>query len=180
MRRKSRRVTLVAAAGALLGGCGAEAGPTALPEGSAPPATGTSAASTPAVTGDPVTAAYLRYWDAVIGAHRAGDPAAAGLATAATDPELARVRATVDRNRTQRLSVRGEVLHRPAPPAVAGDTATIEDCYDISGWNPVDLRTGDPVEVVESGGTGRYRVRWTLRGSGAAWKVVDQSPLGGC
>ena len=171
---------MVAGAAVLLAGCGTEPGPTALPEGAAPPVTGTSAAPVPTATGDPVTAAYLRYWDAVVGAHAAGDPAAARLAAAAADPELARVRAAVDRNRTQRLSVRGEVLHRPAPPAVAGDTATIEDCYDISGWNPVDLRTGDPVEVVESGGTGRYRVRWTLRGSGAAWKVVDQSPLGGC
>ncbi|CAA9287355.1 MAG: hypothetical protein AVDCRST_MAG41-4100, partial [uncultured Corynebacteriales bacterium] len=163
----------------LLAGCVGQAGPTGPPAGSAPAAT-TAAAPAAATGPDLVTAAYLRYWDAVRAAHRAGDPAAGGLAAVAADPELGRVRATVARNRAQQLSVRGEVRHEPAPPVVSGGTATIEDCYDITGWNPVDLRTGDPVGTVEAGGTGRYRVRWALRGSGESWKVVDQEALGGC
>lgn len=178
MRGRSLIVMTVAAL--LAAGCGSSDAPTALPGGpgtTAPPAT--AAASSPATTDSPDTA-YLRFWDAVIAAHRAADPKAAALATVAADPELGRVRSTVARNRVQQLSLRGEVGHEPAAAAVSGTTATLEDCYDISGWNPVNLTTGERVAVTESGGTGRYRARWTLRRTGGSWLVVDQKALGGC
>ena len=97
--------------------------------------------------GDPALAAYLRFWDAVVAANRAADPSLAALRTAAADPELSRVRETVSRNKIQKLSLRGDVGHAPQPAKVAGTTATIEDCYDISAWNPVRLDTGQPVEA---------------------------------
>ena len=50
---------------------------------------------------------------------------------------MPRVRATVSRNKVQKLSLRGEVGHSPRPVKVTGTTATVEDCYDISAWNPV-------------------------------------------
>jgi hypothetical protein len=160
---------------------GTDAGTSELPPG--PPTTAparTGADSGPPAGQDPVLASYLRFWDAVIAANRAADPALPRLATVAAEPELTRVRYTVSRNKIQKLSLRGEVGHSPRPATVSGSTATVEDCYDISHWNPVNLSTGKPVEVTEESGTGRYRARYTLRRSGAGWLVVDQEALGGC
>jgi hypothetical protein len=165
-----------------LAGCGGDdTSGTELPPGS----TGTTVAGTtapsPSASGaDPVLASYLRFWDAVVAANRAADPTYAGLAAVAANPELGRVRTTVARNKVQKLSLRGEVTHTPGAPAVTGATATLQDCYDISRWNPVNLTTGERVDVTESGGTGRYKARYTLRRSGSGWLVVDQKSLGGC
>ena len=156
-------------------------GPSELPAGPAARSTPAATASAEAVQGDdPVLASYLRFWDAVVAANRAADPSLVGLRTAAADPELSRVRATVSRNKVQKLSLRGEVGHSPRPAKVTGSTATIEDCYDISAWNPVRLDTGQPIDVTEESGTGRYRARYTLRRSGAGWLVVNHTALGGC
>jgi hypothetical protein len=156
--------------------CGGGGRSIELPPG--PPAT---APSTVGPSGDdPVLAAYLRFWDAVVAANRAADPSLAALRTAAADPELARARATVSRNKVQKLSLRGVVDHSPRPAQVTGATATIEDCYDISGWNPVRLDTGRPVEATDESGTGRYRARYTLRRTGSGWLVVNHVALGGC
>ena len=125
-------------------------------------------------------ASYLRYWGAVVAANRAADPGLAALRSAVADPELSRVRATVARNKDQKLSLRAEVAHSPRPAKVTGSAATIEDCYDISAWNPVRLDTGQPIDVTEESGTGRYRARYTLRRSGPGWLVVNHTALGGC
>lgn len=185
MVRRLRTVLGVVACVAALAACGQDAGSTALP----PPPSGsaavtaaptTAAASSTLPPEQQVLAGYQRFWDAVVAAHKASDPAAPALAAAAADPELGRVRAAVSRNRIQKLSLRGEVAHDPTPAPVRGSTATVEDCYDISEWNPVNLTTGERVDAVESGGTGRYRARYTLRRTGSGWVVVDQKPLGGC
>jgi hypothetical protein len=160
--------------------CSSAGGSTDLPPGPAAPATTAAPTASPSAPGDPVLAAYRTFWDAVVSANRAANPALPQLAAVAADPELSRVRDTVSRNKIQQLSLRGEVGHAPKPAVVAGTTATVEDCYDISKWNPVDLRTGKPVEVTEEGGTGRYRARYSLRRSAAGWLVVDQKALGGC
>ena len=184
MPARMRTVTGIVVALALaLTGCGGGGGPTALPPGPAgtPPAeVSTAATPVPTAAADPVLGSYLRFWTAVIAANKAADPAYAQLAATAGEPQLSRVRATIARNKVQQLSLRGPVGHAPQPAAVSGTTATLEDCYDISGWNPVNLRTGRPVEVTEEGGTGRYRARYTLRRSGGSWLVVDQKTLGGC
>jgi hypothetical protein len=177
-----RVVITMAGGAALLAACGGSgSGNAALPPGSATasaPVTVTpSATATPAPT---VLSSYLAFWDAVVAANKTSDPASPGLAAVAADPELGRVRATVSRNKIQKLSLRGQVAHTPKPPTVSGTTATLEDCYDISGWNPVSLSTGKPIEVTDESGTGRYRARYTLRRSGAGWLVVDQKALGGC
>jgi hypothetical protein len=181
--RRMRVVITVGAAAATLAACGSETtgDNAALPPGSGPAAAATTTApSASAPPGGPVLTSYLEFWDAVIAANKAADPASPGLAAVAADPELSRVRDVVSRNKIQKLSLRGEVAHRPKPPTVSGSTATLEDCYDISGWNPVDLGTGKPVEVTDESGTGRYRARYTLRRSGSGWLVVDQKALGGC
>jgi len=160
--------------------CGGGAdGSRELPPG---PAAASPPVATPSPTAaaDPVLASYLRFWNAVIAANRAADPSLPALRTAAADPELSRVRATVSRNRVQKLSLRGEVGHAAQPARVTGTTATIEDCYDISGWNPVRLDTGQPIQATDESGTGRYRARYTLRRSGTGWLVVNHIALGGC
>lgn len=185
MVRRLRTVLGVAACAAVLAACSGDTGSTALP----PPPSGstavtaapTTAAASSAVTPEEqVLAGYQRFWDAVVAAHEASDPALPALAAAAADPELGRVRAAVARNAVQKLSLRGEVGHDPRPAAITGATASLDDCYDLSRWNPVNRTTGQRVEVTESGGTGRYRARYTLRRSGSGWIVVDQKALGGC
>jgi hypothetical protein len=161
-------------------GSGGTADGDALPPGPAAVATVATPTASPSPAADPVLAAYLRFWDAVIAANRAADPVSPQLANVAAEPELTRIRTTVARNKVQQLSLRGRVGHTPRPVAVTGATATLEDCYDISGWNPVNLTTGKPVEATDESGTGRYRARYTLRRSGAGWLVVDQRALGGC
>lgn len=168
----------VAAGTALLAACGgSDAGNDALPPG----APGSTSAATPSATASPgaaVLSSYLGFWDAVVAANKAADPGAPDLAAVAADPELSRVRAAVSRNKIQMLSLRGEVGHTPKQAAVSGTTATLEDCYDISGWNPVSLSTGKPVEAIDVSGTGRYRARYTLRRSGAGWLV--EGATSGC
>ena len=182
MGRRLRTVMLALSLALPVVACGGGGdGPSELPAGPAEASTPAATASTGAVQGDdPVLASYLRFWDAVVAANRAADPSLVGLRTAAADPELSRVRATVSRNKVQKLSLRGEVAHAPRPATVSGTTATIEDCYDISAWNPVRLDTGQPIDVTEESGTGRYRARYTLRRSGAGWLVVNHTALGGC
>jgi hypothetical protein len=177
-----RTVVAVSALTVAVAACSSPGGTTDLPAG---PAGATSsgapaATASPAAADDQVLSAYRRFWAAVIAANRAADAGSPGLAAVAADPELSRVRATVSRNKIQKLSLRGEVAHTPKPPTVSGTTATLEDCYDISDWNPVSVTTGKPIEVTDESGTGRYRARYTLRRSGAGWLVVDQKALGGC
>jgi hypothetical protein len=176
-----RAVVAVSALTVAVAACSSPGGTTDLPAGPAgASSTPAPASASPASAGDQVLTAYRGFWDAVVAANKAADPAAPGLAAVAADPELSRVRATVSRNKIQKLSLRGEVAHTPKPPTVSGTTATLEDCYDISDWNPVNLTTGKPIEVTDESGTGRYRARYTLRRSGASWLVVDQKALGGC
>jgi hypothetical protein len=163
--------------------CGGSAGSgdTDLPAGPGGP---TTAAATPSVTpvsaDDQVLAAYRTFWASVIAAHKATDPQLPALATAAADPELGKVRKAIALNKQQQISLRGTVGHGSEAVQVAGGTATVEDCYDISGWDPIDVRTGDAIDVTDSGGTGRYHVRYTLKRSGGAWIVTNEAPLGGC
>ena len=182
MGRPLRKVMLALSLALPVAACGGGGdGPSELPAGPAEASTPAATAATDAVdSDDPVLASYLRYWDAVVAANRAADPGLAALRSAVADPELSRVRATVSRNKVQKLSLRGEVGHSPRPAKVTGSTATIEDCYDISAWNPVRLDTGQPIDVTEESGTGRYRARYTLRRSGAGWLVVNHTALGGC
>lgn len=151
-----------------------------LPPDGAPAGTTAPAAAATTSPADQVETAYLRYWAAVIGAHRAADPKSAALAAVAADPQLSKVRLTVERNRLQQVSLRGQVTHQVSAPTIAGATATLEDCYDISDWDPVNLRTGAAIDAAEEGGTGRYRARYTLRRAGAGWRVTTESALGGC
>ena len=181
MGRRLRTVTFALPLVLIMAACGGGGGSTELPAGPAAASAPSAASSTvEASRDDPALAAYLRFWDAVVAANQAADPSLAALRTAAADPELSRVRETVSRNKVQELSLRGSVGHAPQPAKVTGTTATIEDCYDISAWNPVRLDTGQPVEATDESGTGRYRARYTLRRTGSRWLVVNHVELGGC
>jgi hypothetical protein len=167
---------------AALAGCSADGTarslPSEVPTGSpSTPAVTTTPAASPA---DQVRSAYLRYWAAVVAAHRAADPRSPALAAVAADPQLSEVRTTIERNRLQQISLRGEVTHRPGAVRVSGGSATVEDCYDLSAWNPVSTRTGEAIDVTDENGTGRHRARFTLRRSGAAWVVTTDTILGSC
>lgn len=182
MYGRLRTVVAVSALTVAVAACSSPGGTTDLPAGpagatsSAAPASGAS----PVSAGDQVLSAYRGFWDTVVAAHKASDPQLPALARAAANPELAKVRKAVALNRQQKISLRGTVGHKPQVTAVTAAAATVVDCYDISSWNPVDVRTGAAIDATESGGTGRYHARYTLRRSAGTWLVTNQVDLGGC
>jgi hypothetical protein len=184
VHRGLRAVTAASVLALGLAACGGSAGTGdgELPAG--PGGAPATAAATPSVTpvsaDDQVLSAYRTFWDAVIAAHKATDPQLPALAAVAANPELAKVRKAIALNKQQQISLRGTVGHDSQMVQVAGATATVEDCYDISGWDPIDVRTGDAIDVTDSGGTGRYHARYTLKRSGGGWIVTTEAPLGGC
>jgi hypothetical protein len=165
----------------LLAGCGGSAPIAGLPgsDGSTGPAPSSAAPSSGGVQ-DQVLAGYLAYWDAVIHAHRTANAADPELARHAAGAELTKVRGVVARNRVQSISIRGSVSHQPTVTAAAGTSAVVQDCYDVSGWDPVDIRTGKPIAAVEEGGTGRYKGRFSLHRATGTWYVVNSATLGAC
>ena len=72
------------------------------------------------------------------------------------------------------------MTHRPTVASATGTSAVVVDCYDVSGWDPVDVRTGRPIDAVDAGGTGRYRGRFGLRKGAGGWRVLSSTTLGGC
>ena len=136
---------------------------------------------TPVSADDQVLTAYRTFWDAVIAAHKATDPQLPALAAVGGEPRAEPgPRKAIAVNKSSRSACAARSATRSERVKVAGATATVEDCYDISAWNPIDLRTGDAIDVTDYSGTGRYHARYTLRRSGASWLVVDQKALGGC
>lgn len=183
MHRRLRVVIAVAAAAVSLAACGSSDGDdnAALPPGADPtsaPATATPSAT--ATAGTTPLQSYLAFWDAVVAANKASDPALPALAAAAAQPQLEKVRKVIRVNRTQGISLRGTVGHKPKLASSSATAATVEDCYDVSAWSPVNARTGAKIDVTDVNGTGRYKARYTLRRSGGGWKVTDQAALGGC
>jgi len=164
----------------LLAGCAREAPAAPLPSGSAGAAPPAGPSGGPTGPGDAVLAAYLGYWDAVVHAHRGANPADPVLARHAAGAELTRVRGAVARNRQQQISIRGTVTHQPRVASVSGATAEVDDCYDISRWNPVSLRTGRAIKASQQSGTGRYRGQFGLREGTGGWIVVSSSISGAC
>lgn len=166
---------------ASLAGCRVDRTPVAaLPDSAAPTSSSATTTATPTGERAAVLAAYLSFWDAVIAAHRAANAADPRLDAVAADPELTSVRRAVARNRAQQLSVRGAVTHRPSDVSVRGATAVLSDCYDVSRWDPVDLRTGRPVDAVDESGTGRYSARYALRKVARGWVVTKATVEGRC
>jgi hypothetical protein len=150
-----------------------------LPAGGSTAASPTPSASTSGAA-DPVLAGYLAYWGAVIHAHavaNANDPL---LAQHATGGALAYIRGNITRNRTQQLSVRGTVTHQARVVAAAGDSATIDDCFDTTDWQAVDIKTGKPIGAIPDNGTGRYRERVTMRQISGNWLAVAIKDTGSC
>ena len=182
MSRQLRAGLVAALVTVAVAGCGAESsgGELPPPDPSAAPAATSPAASPSASPGDAVLGSYLGFWDAVVAANKASDPQSPALSVAAGDPQLSRVRKAIRVNRQQNLSLRGTVGHTPALTKLAGAVATVEDCYDVSAWQPVNVVTGDKIDATDANGTGRYRARYTLRRSSGGWIVTDQVALGGC
>jgi hypothetical protein len=180
--RQLRAGLVVAVLAVPVAGCGGGSSGGELPPGPSgtPAAAASSAASPSASPGELVLSSYLRFWDAVVAANKASDPSLPALAAASGDPQLSRVRKAIRVNRQQNLSLRGTVTHTPEPVKLAGAAATVEDCYDVSSWQPVNVTTGDPIDATDANGTGRYRARYTLRRSSGGWIVTDQVALGGC
>jgi hypothetical protein len=175
-------VAALAALAALLAGCGGGGDPAAapLPDGGGASQVGSPGPTVTSSADDPVLAGYLAYWDAVLHAHRVANPADPALRQHAAGAELTKVRNAVARNRQQQISVRGTVTHKPTVTSVSAASAVVDDCYDVSAWNPVDVRNGQPIEAVDAGGTGRYRGRFGLRFGAGGWVVVSSSTSGAC
>jgi hypothetical protein len=168
------------ATGAALTACGSPTPPTPLPDGGGPTSAGPSPTATGSGPADPVLAGYLSYWDAVIHAHAAANPNDPLLARHATGAALADLRGNITRNRTQKLSVRGTVTHQARVIARTGDSATVDDCFDTTDWQAVDIATGRRIDAIPDNGTGRYRERTAMRQTSGNWLAVTIKDTGSC
>ncbi len=177
----TRAATTVALAG-VLAGCGGgspEATPVPSRTSSSPP-TSPSPSPTPTVDQSSPVAAYRAYYAAVIEAARTANWHAPALAATATGNALAAIAENLRRLEAKGQTLRGTVEINPTPGPVNGNTATVYDCQDSSGWLVYD-RDGRPVAT----GSPRHdRVVATLVRERGVWKVSDIPPSlfvkGGC
>jgi hypothetical protein len=154
----------------VLAGCG----------GGSPDAQPTPTASSPSPIPSPTpsptstdqstpVAAYRAYYAAVIEAGRTANWRSPALPATATGEALRTIVERLRRLATNGQTLRGTVRLNPTAEPVTGDTATVEDCQDSSGWL-VYNRDGRPA------GTGvprNDRVVATLVRVGNVWKVSD-------
>lgn len=165
----------------LLAACGGRA-PNASPTTSTPPAPSPAATTAPTQTptrdqSTPV-AAYRAYYAAVIAAGHTADWRSPALAATATGKALSAIAENLRRLEMKGHTLRGTVKINPTLGPVNGNTATVYDCQDSSGWLVYD-RNGRPVAT---GLPRNDRVVATLVREGGVWKVSDFPTFtkGGC
>ena len=139
--------------------------------------TGAAADAVPADTTQVlVLRAYQGYWAAQVQALNSGQVAGSGLQTFATGAALSAVDANSFRLTQAGLVMSGQPRRDPAvtavgtaDPASGVQTATIQDCLDVTGWHQVDAKTHqlrDPAQRLT-----RYRAVVTARTVGGVWMI---------
>ena len=125
-----------------------------------------------------VTDAYLRFWDAILAATAASDADHPGLAATAVGAALDEGRSIVQHDQAVPAHRSGSVGHTIGSVTVTGDSATVVDCVDMSGWAIIDDATG---ENLTAGALGSRSGTYTLtRQPDGSWKVSTGSPQGEC
>ncbi|MHA6765084.1 hypothetical protein [Streptacidiphilus sp. PAMC 29251] len=139
--------------------------------------TGAAAADLPAGTTKVlVLRAYQNYWAAQVKALDSGKLAGSGLQTYATGAALSAVNANSFRLTQAGLLMSGQPARNPTVSAISAaatgsgvQTATIQDCLDVTGWHQIDAKTHqlrDPAQRLT-----RYRAVVTARTVGGIWMI---------
>jgi hypothetical protein len=128
------------------------------------------------VTAELVLRAYQGFWTAQVKALNSGQIPGSGLQTYATGAALSGVDANAFRLSQAGMRMSGQPLRSPkvtaiGPVAAASgvQTATLDDCLDVSGWHQIDSTTHqlrDPATRLS-----RYRVVVTARTVGGVWMI---------
>ncbi|MFC1419573.1 hypothetical protein ACEZDE_23485 [Streptacidiphilus sp. N8-3] len=123
-----------------------------------------------------VLRAYAGYWAAQVQALNSGQVTGSGLQTFTTGAALSAVNANSFRLTQAGLVMSGQPGRNPVVTAISAvapssgvQTATVEDCLDVSGWHQVDARTHqlrDPAQRLT-----RYRSVVTARTVGGVWMI---------
>ncbi|WP_280671692.1 MULTISPECIES: hypothetical protein [unclassified Kitasatospora] len=147
--------------------------------GSSPLSTVASAA-TPSVLSDAASRAavldtYRKYWDEQIKAYAQGSVVGTELEKYSVDQALSGTRADVYNNKTAGIVLTGSPKISPTVTTIELDKspkqATLSDCLDISGWTPVDTKTGAARPVTNP--VLRYTVTATARTVGSDWMISE-------
>lgn len=144
--------------------------------------TGGSSASSagPTTTLDPrneILAAYRAFWADVIDAGKTADAQSPRLDDHATGKAVTTVRDNYRRLRTQGLVDLGTVTLHPRVTAVRSDTATIDDCADVTHFLRHDAKTG---QAAEPEVRDVRHILVTLELVSDRWLVSDNEPKGQC
>ncbi len=145
-----------------------------------PAPTTTAATAGTTTTNDPntaVVAAYRAYWADLIDAGKTADWESPRLDDHATGEGVAVARDNYRQLRAQGLVVRGTVSLHPRVVAIRGDTATIEDCTDVTKFLRRDAKTGKAAEP-EVRDVRRTVV--TLKRISGRWLVSNSEAKGQC
>lgn len=123
-----------------------------------------------------VLRAYEGYWTAQVTALNSGQVGGSGLQTFATGAALSAVDANSFRLTQAGLLMSGQPRRDPVVTAVGAvdpasgvQTATIDDCLDVTDWHQIDAKTHqlrDPAQRLT-----RYRAVVTARTVGGVWMI---------
>jgi hypothetical protein len=160
-----------------LDGATAASGASAGAVPSAGVSTGAAVAALPSGTTKVlVLRAYQGFWAAQVQALDSGQAAGSGLQTFATGAALSAVDANSFRLTQAGLVMSGQPRRNPTVTAISAvapgsgvQTATIEDCLDVTDWHQIDAKTHqlrDPAQRLT-----RYRAVVTARTVGGVWMV---------
>jgi hypothetical protein len=142
---------------------------------------GPSALSTgPTTTPDPrneILAAYRAYWADVIEAGKTADANSPRLDDHATGKAVTTVRDNYRQLRAQGLVDLGMVALHPRVTAIHGDTATIDDCTDVTHFLRHDAATG---KAAEPEVRDVRHILVALELVSGRWLVSDNEPKGQC
>ncbi|MFC1439609.1 hypothetical protein ABUW04_15230 [Streptacidiphilus sp. N1-10] len=178
-----------AAASAALGLTACSAGGTvqtlpSAPQTAAPaPSAGVSVQAAPSVlpssiTGVLVLRAYAGFWTAQVKALDSGTVTGSGLQTYSIGAALSGAYTDSQRLNRAGLLMSGAPRSNPSvteigtvAPSSGVQSATVQDCLDITGWHQIDQKTRqlrDPAHRLT-----RYRVTATARTVGGVWMISD-------
>lgn len=100
---------------------------------------------------DGALAAYAGFREAQVAASTEPDPGGGELAQYTADPLLSQLKFDLTQKRDQGLVTTGRPAWNPEATSVNVSTrpftATIEDCFDATGWDTINKATGESVAV---------------------------------
>jgi hypothetical protein len=176
---RTRVVAASAAVAALLAaaGCSSSKHTDALPPTSAAPATSASASPSDPAAADKaaVLDVYSKFWAEQVKAYAQGQVTGTDLNKYAANLALSSARAGVNNDTQAGFVLKGAPKNDAKVDAIdvtaSPKKATLTDCLDVSGWTPVDIKTGAAKPVTNK--NLKYVVTATALLEGSAWMITE-------